>query len=62
MELIGIEKYKTNYKKTLITIFQFCIVFQDIYNRPPKDKDKIDNTIQDFLVKINKSINEDEGE
>ena len=55
------KKYKTKYEETLATIFQFSFIFKDIYDNPPNRRDTIDNTIQDFLTKINEAVGKDEG-
>lgn len=54
------NKYKTNYEHTLATIFQFSMVFMDVYENPPKRSNAIDETIKDFLTKLNQSVEKDE--
>lgn len=54
-------KYKTKYNETLATIFQFSFIFMDIYDNPPSKTGAIDNTIKDFLIKINEAVGKDEG-
>lgn len=54
------NEYKTKYEETLVTIFQFSLVFMDYYEKPPEEESTIDDTIKDFLVNLNEAVEKDE--
>lgn len=51
--------YKTKHPETLSIIFQFSMIFMSYYEEPPTNRNTIDRTIEDFLIKLNKAIDKD---
>ena len=57
------RKAVTKYPKTLETLLKFGFIFVDVYENPRVvlKKDTLDNTIKEFMVELNVSVNKDDG-